>query len=365
MFYAYARLKAVIFILLFSLVLVSCSTSDEKAVYENIAKEKPLVVPPDIEMPKQNSALVVPEIAPQSSTYKIYSQKKSNGTSDLLNARTTGIRLVRDGAIRWLEIDAKPKDIWLKTIDFFEQTGFKIKVKEPKVGIIETDWLENRADIPANWLSSMLSRLYSTGVMDKYRVRLESDKSGKTLMFLTHQGAKEKSIENDSEETEVFWVPRDSDPELEAEMLQRFLVFLGNDESEIKKVFKTAKIEKRTKLVEVSGKGHLLIVKENYSRTWRRTGLAIDRLGFTVEDRNRSAGIYYIKVSAKFIESEKKDEGFFSNLFSAKQEDITQFIISLEDKKNETHIRVLTRQGDDNKSPLQKRILEKLDKLLK
>jgi len=368
MYHAYARLKAVILLLSIFLILVSCSTSNEKAVYETVIIEKPLIVPPDIALPKQNSELIVPEIAPQSATYKIYSQEKSsnNSSDDLLKVRTSGIRLVRDGAIRWLEIDAQPKDIWNKAIEFLEQTGFQIKVKEPKLGIIETNWQENSANIPTNWFSKLVKKLYSTGLLDKYRIRLErNNENTKTLLFLTHQGVQQKEIHDDGFTSDTVWEPRDSDPELEFEMLQRFLVFLGNDKKEIEEVFTATVEQKRTKLVTTDGKVNLLIVTEIFSRTWRRTGLAIDRLGFAVEDRNRSAGIYYIKVSKAFIDTEKKDESFFSNLFSKEQQEITQFIISLEDKQNEIHIRVLTRQGDENKSPLQKRILEELDKLLK
>ncbi len=364
MYYAYTRVKAVFIILPVTLFLISCSSSSEIAVYDSVPTEKPLIVPPDIALPRQNKALTVPEIAPQSTTYKIYSRKTSKGVDELLKVRTTGIRLVRDGAIRWLEIDAKPKDIWSKAIHFFEQTGFDIKVKKPKLGIIETDWLENRANIPTNWFSQMLR---SSGQQDKYRVRLErNNKNTRTLLFLTHQGAVEKETEFEEDaESEKYWVLRDSDPELEAEMLQRFLVYLGNDKSEITKVFDDSKQQKRTSLIKADGKVIALNVNEIFSRTWRRTGLAIDRLGFTVDDKNRSAGIYYIKLSKSFIESEMKNAGFFSTLFSDKKQSITQFIISLEEKKGITQIRILTRQGDENKSPLQQRILEKLDKLLK
>jgi len=348
MYYACARIKAVIFILSFSILLVSCSTSDEKAIYENVSVEKPLIVPPDLELPKQNEAFTVPEIAPQSTTYNIYSKNKSKGTSGgLLKERITGIKLLRDGAIRWLEIDAQPEEIWAKAIDFYKKTGFKIKIKEPEIGLIETDWLENKA----------------TGQLDKYRVRLERNNANtKTLLFLTHQGAKEK--ESSSTEKELTWIPVGSDPELEAEMLQRFLVYLGNDKKDALKIFSIDGQAKRTKLVKEKDK-IFLIVKEIFPRTWRRTGLAIDRLGFVVEDKNRSAGIYYIKVSEKYIETEMDNDRAFSKLFSDDQQKMTQFIISLEDKKDKTQVRILTRQGDENKSPLQKHILEKLEELLK
>ncbi|MFV2060351.1 MAG: outer membrane protein assembly factor BamC [Gammaproteobacteria bacterium] len=362
---AYALTKAVITIFSGLLLLVSCSATDDKAVYEHVAEERPLTVPPDMVIPQQNSALSVPQIAPQSASYKVYSQQKSqNGSNEgLLKTQTSGIKLVRDGAIRWLEIDAKPEDIWKKTIDFFEATGFQIAVKKPNLGIIETDWLENRATSPTNWFTKMF---YSAKYFDKYRVRLERNQNNtKTLMFLTHQGAKKGETEDKDVKADIVLVPRDSEPELEFEMLQQFLVYLGNDKNHVKKVLAKEASEKRTKLITTDKDLNLLIVKEIFSRTWRRTGLAIDRLGFTVEDKNRSAGIYYINISDTFIESEKKTEGFFSGLFTKEQQKISQFIISLDDKKDETHIKVLTRQGDENKSPLQKRILEKLDELLK
>jgi outer membrane protein assembly factor BamC len=365
MFDACVRIKAVFFIVSVIFLVVSCSSTDDRAVYEHVAEEKPLTVPPDMVLPQQNTALRVPEIAPQSTTYKIYSQQKTDKGSDesLLKSQTSGIQLVRDGAIRWLVIDAEPKDIWKKVIHFLEATGFKIVVRKPKLGIVETNWQENKATSPTNWLSKIF---YSAKFYDKYRVRLERNNDNtKTLMFLTHQGAKKGEAENDDVKVDIVLVPRDSEPELEFEMLQNFLIYLGNDESTIKKVLKTEDIQKRTKLITSDDKTTVLIVKEIFPRTWRRTGLALDRLGFTVEDKNRSAGIYYINVSNTFIETEKKEDGFFAGLFSKEQAVISQYLISLEDKQGEIHIKVLTRQGDENKSPLQKRILEKLDELLK
>jgi hypothetical protein len=53
-------------------------------------------------------------------------------------------------------------------------------------------------------------------------------------------------------------------------------------------------------------------VDEGFDRAWRRVGLALDRAGFTVEDRDRTQGIYFVR----YINDATETKGFFSKLFS-------------------------------------------------
>jgi outer membrane protein assembly factor BamC len=53
----------------------------------------------------------------------------------------------------------------------------------------------------------------------------------------------------------------------------------------------------------------------NFDRAWRDVGVGLDRSNFTVEDRDRNKGLYYVRfVNTKDLSPESK--GFFSGWFS-------------------------------------------------
>ena len=54
----------------------------------------------------------------------------------------------------------------------------------------------------------------------------------------------------------------------------------------------------RVRLVrEDGGTQAALALDVGFSQAWRRTGLAIDRAGFTVEDRDRSRGLFFVRYA--------------------------------------------------------------------
>ena len=52
--------------------------------------------------------------------------------------------------------------------------------------------------------------------------------------------------------------------------------------------------EQRNAVLQNNGAGPL-VVNDSFDRAWRRVGLALDRVGFTVEDRDRSKGLFYVR----------------------------------------------------------------------
>ena len=164
-------------------------------------------------------------------------------------------------------------------------------------------------------LGKVLDSLYSTAERDKFRTRVESGAAGETEIYISHRGMYE--IYTNEGKSETRWQPRPADPDLEAEMLRRLMVRFGMDEARAKTLFTDtgAKVEK-AKLVTAKGGVGTLEVQDAFDRAWRRVGLALDRVGFTVEDRDRSQGLYFVRYVDPEIDARKKDkdEGFLAKL---------------------------------------------------
>lgn len=179
--------------------LIACSSTPEwKGVYSTEKKElsaSSLEVPPDLSQPSVTNSLNLPNIGSAGSTYSSYTNSDYKGDK-VAPANPEGVKVIRDGATQWLEINATAEKLWPQLKAFFAQVGFEIKRDDKLLGVMETNWLENRASLPTNWFSKLLSRISSTGLRDKYRARLEkTDKAGVTRVFITHQGLKEHGVE--------------------------------------------------------------------------------------------------------------------------------------------------------------------------
>lgn len=366
----------VLFVGTFVFTISACSSTSVnddgyKGVYNEKKKvEHTLEVPPDLAAPDSLNALRIPSLSNTGTNYSDYSNLNLDGTSNVLPKSSSGVRFVREGRSFWLETDSSVGDLWSQSRSFFMDLGFTFASASPVNGIMETEWLENRFDIPTGWFASLLSGLYSTGLMDKYRIRIErGETDNMSLLFITHQGLKEKSYGDWSETAvSVNWEARDSDPELEAEMLQRFLVFRGIAKANAKQLISQKKNIEMAKLVkDKSGKVFSVEVNEIFPRTWRRISIAMDRMGLIVEDRNRSKGIYYIKTTEDFIKDDSGDKSWLESLFGSDDASlvISQFQLSVDDVENKTIISVLNASGEQDTSQTGYFILKKLQSQLR
>jgi outer membrane protein assembly factor BamC len=226
------------------------------------------------------------------------------------------LRIERDGSQRWLATPMSPEQLWPQLQAFWKERGFVLVADQADAGVMETDWAENRAKLPNDILRSTLGRvieqLYSTGERDKFRTRVERTAGG-TEVYISHRGMEEvyTSVQRDS----TVWQPRKPDPQLEAEFLSRLMVRLGVKEEAAKVAVAAAPVPATRARILDGRPGATLQVDDNFERAWRRVGLALDRGGFTVEDRDRAQGLYFVR----YIDPSKpgaSEPGFFSKLFS-------------------------------------------------
>lgn len=296
-----------------------------------------LEMPPDLISNETEDALQIPEVAQQSVKASDYQQTVGSRTNNhpvIVNTRhkrltasvplqqqvlpqQDNIELLKEGNVRYLRIHAPRQEIWNKMREFWINKGILIKRESPATGILETEWAENRADIPQdpirNTLGKYLGSLYSAATRDKYRVRLEATADPDvTELYITHYGMKEVLEGNEGDRT--IWVVRPRDPELEIEMLGSMMVYFGVQAQKAKTLLALHQQKKKDKAVlSRNGKGIAqLVIKQTFPRAWRRTGAALDRISFVVEDRDRSKGIYYVQYADPLADETKG--GWFSKL---------------------------------------------------
>jgi len=361
-------IKVVVTALAGLLLVTACSTitPGKRVDYKKSQTTAPLEVPPDLTATSINEAPDLPNAAGTSYS-EINKAEPAAGTPTVL-PEESDIRVERDGNQEWLVIKAEPAQVWPKVREFWMQQGFLIKMEDPRLGILETGWTENRADIPSdiirNTLGKVMDFAYSAATRDQYRVRLEHGTTpGTTELYLTHRGM-EEVVTGTPEDRSSKWKPRASDPELEAEMLKRLVVYLGVGEEKAKTLL-AAKPEAQSRAQLVSdSNGVMLIDKEDFSRAWRRTGVALDRVGFAVEDRNRTDGVYFVRYNDPLGDDEK---GLLSKLafWSSDVAKAKQYRIVLLAQGAETQIIVNNADGKRENSSTSKRILTLLEEQLR
>lgn len=350
----------------------------KKIDYKSAGKTRPLEVPPDLTQPNVDERYVVPDVNPGgSATYSDYARDRAAqppGTPAAAQGvlpAGEGARIERSGTQRWIVARGDPEQLWSTVKDFWQENGFIIAQENPSAGTMETDWAEDRAKIPQDGVRAVLGKfidgMYSTPERDKFRTRLEQgSEPGTTDIFISHRGMYEIFVEEGKERT--VWQPRPADPNLEAEMLRRLMVKLGVQEAKAKTEVATAPVAERAKLVRGADGTTQLELEDDLDRAWRRVGLALDRVGFTVEDRDRSQGVYFVRYVSPAEES-KSSPGFFSKLkFWGSDDKIAnaaQYRIEVAGDVNGSTVTVLGKDGRVERSESAGRIVALLYDQLK
>ena len=353
----------------------------KKIEYKSAGKLPPLEIPPDLTQQSRDERYVVPDVSASkgSATFSAYSSERSGQarttTAQDLLPQVDKMRIERSGTQRWLVVAGSPDKLWPNVKEFWQELGFLVNVEVPEAGILETDWAENRAKLPQDIIRGTLGKvfdsLYSTAERDKFRTRLEKGaEAGTVEIYISHRGMYE--IYTNEGKSETRWQPRPADPELEAEMLRRLMVRLGVDESRAKTMVAAGQQQERAKLSRATDGVGALTLEEAFDRAWRRVGLALDRVGFTVEDRDRSQGLYFVRYVDPDIDGRKKEEdkGILSKLMfwkgsASDKPNQAQYRIHLKAAGESTSVQVLTREGGVDKSDTSKRILGLLHEQLK
>jgi len=316
------------FVIIATSALTACKsvTSSDTVDYKSTGAVRGpnLSYPPDLITAQADRRYIVQDGTATMSEYNAALKKSAQMRNNVMTG-IPGMRIARDGERRWLVVEKPATELYPQVKDFWQENGFLLVVDSPSTGIMETDWAENRGNIPQDFIRATLGKaldsLYDSGERDKYKTRLEVSKPGETEIFITQKGALEKCVTDTTGScNSTIWTSRPNDPELEAVFLARLMERLGMTQEQAKAAVATPlgpKTPKAKFVQEANNRGYIEL-SNGFDRSWRDVGLALDRSNFTVEDRNRSNGVYYVRyVNTKDVGDKK---GFFSNLFSSKDD---------------------------------------------
>ncbi|MBC3830406.1 outer membrane protein assembly factor BamC [Undibacterium amnicola] len=351
------------------------------------AKVTSLEVPPDLTQIRRDSRFSIPDAEQGSATASSYAAKRAGGAVATANGvvapnQLKDMRIERNGTQRYLVVKLSPEILWPQLKDFWQEQGFLINLENESTGVMETDWAENRGKIPQDLIRSTIGKvfdgLYSTGERDKFRTRVERSPTGEVEVYVSHRGAQE--VLTGSDKSNTAWTSRANDAGLEAEFLSRLMLRLGADETKAKAVVAAATNPTdagavstgapRSKLLSLNDLSYLE-TDEGFDRSWRRVGLALDRIGFTIEDRDRSKGIYFVRYIDQDIDAKTKgaSEGFFARLFSWGSSDAAKdgekYRILVRDAGELSRVTVHGEDGKVSASPVASKILKVLNEQLK
>ena len=362
---------------LFALILAAsgllsgCSSLSElvqgdKIDYKSSGKAGPsLDVPPDLTQLSRETRYAVPGASISASAFQV----GQNAQSLPVAATAIGdVRIERAGNQRWLVVNRPADKIWTPVREFWLEGGFLLNLDQENLGIMETDFAENRAKIPQDFIRRTIGKvfdgLYSTGERDKFRTRLERNAAGGTEIYISHRGMVETfntaggtpataSVSGGG----TVWQPRPSDPELETEYLRRLMVKLGVSQEQSRALVASGAQKTISRISNVNGTP-VLQIDEGFDRAWRRVGLTLDRTGFTVEDRDRAQGTYFVR----YVEptSDKKEPGFLSKLFSSATPAAPplKYRIAVKSQGDATVVSILNAQGVSENSANAQRIVQ-------
>jgi outer membrane protein assembly factor BamC len=345
-------------------VLGGCSGIDEydtRIQYKKSTTTSPLELPPDL---MATAAIEDQLVIPNTATYSDYETAQGHSTvkspiTEHVLPQADNVQLQHKDQTSWLVVQNTPEIVWSQAKNFLLDQGFNLSLENPQIGILETGWAENRADIPQDGLRRLfggaLDFLYSAPTRDKYRIRLERGQTPNTTeIYLTHTGVKEVGYG----ENTFAWEDRPSNPELEAEMLKRLMVYLGvtpkaNDTQIVEATVEPADTEtfitEKIQLFKTPDGQTSLLVDQSHESVWRYVGLALDRLGLLIEDRNREQGTYFVR----YLDLEKEKPGVLDSWFGEGANNPDQeYQIHLNQEQTGTRITMLDKAGkvDTSKS---------------
>jgi outer membrane protein assembly factor BamC len=346
--------------------LTEALNGENSVDYKSVVRTDPLSIPPDLTQASNDPRYRAP--ASGSTTFTQFQQQGQNAgknvpasQSSVLPTRTD-MRVMRDGDLRWLVVDMPADKVYSMVSDFWVENGFALDVTDPKAGLMITNWAENRANIPESFireaLGKVLDGLWDSGTRDKFKTRIERVSNNRTEVYISHMHMEEKNYSTQGQ-VDVRWMNGKEDPGLNAAMVARLMVFLGEDVDGARKKMGTAQLASQEPKVAIPSQDKsALIIAEPYDRAWRRVGVALDSGGFAVDDRDRTAGDFYVRYVDTDTGAKREDPNFFSRLFGAKDPaKAPTYRLHLTQQGTQTEVTVFDANGKRDESPTAQRII--------
>ncbi len=361
--------------------LNGCSTISEwspfeakRVEYKSAQSGPALEIPPDLTPPKFDDRYKA-GTATLSGVNAANRSAVLSGAGGVLPA-VSGMRIERAGSERWLVVPGTAEANFPRVREFWSTMNMNLVLDDSRIGLMETDWQENRARIPQDivrrTLGKVFDSVYSSGTRDKYRTRIERGANSTTEIFISHRGMEEMNVGSSS--NPIFrWEFRKPEPEYEAEVLNRMMQYLGAPKEEASQIVKAAlapaavatRVD-QSQIVRVGGVSSLSI-NDSFDRSWRRVGLALDRVGFTVVDRDRTQGTYFVRYADPEMIA-KNEPGILDKMkfwTTDTKESVEQYRITVKETDGKTTVAVLDKSGQADATVVGTRIVTLLHEQLR
>ncbi|MCQ9615782.1 outer membrane protein assembly factor BamC [Paenalcaligenes niemegkensis] len=351
-------------------LMAGCSTinkitgGEESVDYKSTVRGEPLSIPPDLTQANADVHYRAPEGVTSYTDYAQAQQAQQGASREPgILPPQEGIEVKRDGQLRWLEINRSAEEVYPSVVEFWSQQGFTLQSQDPRAGVVQTDWAENRAKIPEGWirsaLGSIIDQVFDSGERERFTTRLERI-NGRTEVYISHQHMEETPT---TDGAAFKWVYGKEDPGLNAAMLARLMVFLGTDVNTAQAQVAEAEKASPDTLIETVTQDGLaeLNINESFDRAWRRVGVAIDAAGFSVEDRDRSTGDYYVRYLDSDTGEKIEQQNIIGRLFGGRNTaEAARYRIRVNTQGSASTVTVLDENGQVQNTDTAKRILNVL-----
>jgi len=335
--------------------------------YQSTVRTDPLSIPPDLTQASADPRYRAP--ATGSTTFTQFQAQTAGVGPGVAMTQVAvlpsypDIEVRRDKDLRWLVVKMPPEVLFPKIEEFWYENGFNLDVIDAKAGIMITNWAENRAKIPESWLrqalGSVISMVWDSGQREKFRTVLERN-GDVTEVFVSHQQMQEVNYGEDK--SNVRWEHGREDPGLNAAMLARLMVYLGEGVDQARQRMAQAQVDPLKPAVQdrVSADG-TVVIDEGFEMAWRRVGLALDSGNFAVDDRDRSTGDFFVRYVDTDTGLKREEPSFLGRLFGAKSvQPAQQYRLHLQQQGTSTVVSVFNADGQRDSSATAKRILSVL-----
>jgi outer membrane protein assembly factor BamC len=359
------------FSIIIGVVTASCANNlDYQGGYSQATPRSTtnLTLPPGLTAPTDNNS------------YKMLNLQQQGYQLNNIN----NMNLVLAGSEIWLQVKQQSvNQVWPVMLAFLNAQNLNIKLQDPSTGLIQTEWAARNNVVKETGIRALFDDIgwgnqYSLQSQYTYRINLWQNESN-TLIFVTdyqmnevypscvnNPGGTIYSHPSDIQITK--WMPIPPNPQIQLEFLQQFMVFAGLSPEKAKQIA-TPATNPNVVTDNAVISNNVLIVNDQFDRTWWRTGIALERANLGINDKNRSTGEYYVYPLQDDVDNPQP--GFFDKLFGNNSNTLkvpkTKYIIKLQQLNDKTNITMSLYPGavDKNFASNQKLFLELLQKQLK
>ncbi|MBP3194138.1 MAG: outer membrane protein assembly factor BamC [Cardiobacteriaceae bacterium] len=366
---------------IFILTIFALTACSERNPFDNFSRApdyktanvgRKIEVPPDLSSQSLGDSLTVSDFTPHSiSSYNEYYadrvKRDRRGYIEVLPELYMTRVIEQKGELPYITTAADINAAWRIVKGYWTENGIELKTDNPQIGIMETDWLENKNGKPSTGIgglvNSLLGFLTDDDRRDRYRLRFARNNQGGTDIAIIYTKSELEKIRDNNlptytkQVTGYHWKLSDTEnPEMQLEMTRRIALFISgelerggaNIQAPSPEEGQTAPSPARTntnvgysRFVQLQDGNPALLIYGTYEQAWRVVGIALDKASFSIEDQDVSSGTYKVRYRP---ESDSKKKGFFSSLFG-RGDQRPSYLIRLADKGTESLVVVQTTDG--------------------